>query len=377
MVFCVLLFNILCAQSDVMGIRTTVFVDENANGFKEDAEQRIGEVGITVTMELLDEDLNWIASSTTDQFGAARFVGLAEGNYYLQFQPSFSYHFSSPITNTNDDDIVLDDNGSQEDTDGDGVTDGLIRSPLITLSLGDEAVGEPPLFIDEDFGPIDENNNWTVDFGVLACNDIEGRLYLDSNDDGCLGSDETFLSANVNLYLCDSGVPGSLGEGVVIASSNDIRSWDRNVCFTDYHEYYIEVEVDIEASFFSSDSCSAVAYSDSSARVGQSDCFSLADLTTNDLHMGFNFMTSSTENPIEASVTLFPNPTDGFVDFESQYLLQGALFYDATGTLVKQVSSQTGLSGGRIDVSELDAGMYYLHLDLADHTRITKLLMIL
>ena len=212
----ILYINILNAQTEDVGLRTTVFVDENANGIKDSNEVNIGEVGVTVTMELLDQEMNIIATEPTNPNGAVQFIGLDEGVYYLQFMPAFSYNFSSPITNENDDDILFDDNGIQMDTDGDGITDGLIRSPMFSLNVDQEATNEPNTY---DGPHIDENNNWTIDFGVLACQDgIEGLLYLDEDGNGCPDMTESTEFNTVNLYLCESNNPEPLGTATPLDS---------------------------------------------------------------------------------------------------------------------------------------------------------------
>ena len=87
---------------------------------------------------------------------------------------------SSTPTNTSDDDVDGDDNGSQQDTDGDGQTDGVITSPVITLSPGDEPTGEE----DQQGAAEDDNSNMTVDFGLVPLMSIGNVVFSDDNNNG-------------------------------------------------------------------------------------------------------------------------------------------------------------------------------------------------
>ena len=53
----------------------------------------------------------------------------------------------------------------QNDTDGDGITDGVITSPTITLLAGTEPTGEPGKATNAD----DDNSDFTIDFGLQKC----------------------------------------------------------------------------------------------------------------------------------------------------------------------------------------------------------------
>ena len=126
----------------LMAIGNVVFSDDNNNGVQDPDEENVGQKGKTIEVSLLDADGNLIATTTTDAEGSYFFDGLLPGDYIVQIVPPESLPVSSTPTNTNDDDVDGDDNGMQSDTDGDGLTDGVITSPVITLSPGDEPTGE-------------------------------------------------------------------------------------------------------------------------------------------------------------------------------------------------------------------------------------------
>ena len=127
----------------LLSIGSTVFSDDNNNGVQDPGEQNVGEKGKTIELSLFDAAGNLVATTTTDAEGSYFFDGLLPGDYVVEFVPPVSLPVSSMTTNTNDDGTDGDDNGMQNDTDGDGLTDGVITSPVITLTPGDEPTGEP------------------------------------------------------------------------------------------------------------------------------------------------------------------------------------------------------------------------------------------
>ena len=126
----------------LLSLGNTVFSDDNNNGVQDPGELTIGEKGKTVTLNLLDTNGNVVATTTTDANGSYVFDNLLPGDYIVEFTPPANLPVSSTQTSPNDDDVDGDDNGIQQDTDGDGLTDGVISSPVITLMPGTEPTGE-------------------------------------------------------------------------------------------------------------------------------------------------------------------------------------------------------------------------------------------
>ena len=90
---------------------------------------------------------------------------------------------SSGPTNTNDDGVDSDDNGIQQDTDGDGVTDGVITSPVITLMPGTEPTNEPGEGGTKGSSD-DDNGDMTIDFGLVSLGSIGSTVFSDDNNNG-------------------------------------------------------------------------------------------------------------------------------------------------------------------------------------------------
>ena len=126
-----------------MSIGSELFSDLNDNGVRDPGEQTIGEKGKTVTLELIDANTGAVVGTTqTNDTGGYVFDNLLPGDYFIQFTAPAS----RPISSTGsapDNGVDGDDNGMQTDTDGDGVTDGIITSPTISLVAGSEPTGEP------------------------------------------------------------------------------------------------------------------------------------------------------------------------------------------------------------------------------------------
>lgn len=88
------------------------YVWEDLDG---DGIQDTGEWGLWgVTVNLLDEFGGWLASTTTDSYGYYQFIGLAAGNYKLQFVAPSGYSFTLQGQGT--------DNTLDSDADASGLT---------------------------------------------------------------------------------------------------------------------------------------------------------------------------------------------------------------------------------------------------------------
>jgi len=145
-----------------VGIGGLVFVDYNDNGIFDPGEDSLGEKGLVTTMELYNTNDSLLHTTQTNPNGQYIFNTIT-GDYYVSFLPPTGYPRSSSNSNTADDNVSFDDNGMQQDTDGDGITDGVITSPVINLQAGDEPTFE---FSNVNFFA-DENADTTIDFGLL------------------------------------------------------------------------------------------------------------------------------------------------------------------------------------------------------------------
>lgn len=200
-----LLAKLIVAQSVFVG--GTIFVDTNDNGIRNFGERTLGECGKTITLELYTQDSILVATTLSDARGFYFFES-EPGNYFIRFVPPASLPISSSITNPVDDGRANDDNGIQNDTDGNDITDGPITTNFISLSIGEEPTNE----LDEIMDPqTDANFDGTIDFGLTGQLGIGGTLYIDLNDNGIFDPTEDPLGLNdiqVQMDLLD--ISGSL-----------------------------------------------------------------------------------------------------------------------------------------------------------------------
>ena len=196
-------------EKPCMSIGSTVFIDDNNNGVQDADEEGISAKGKSVEITLIDADSGaTVATTTTDSNGDYFFGNLKEGNYIVQFTPPATMPVSSTTTDTADNQQDGDDNGAQQDTDGDGLTDGLISSPVITLSEDSEPTGESFQGGDQDSGD-DNNGDMTVDFGLVRLVSVGSTVFLDDNNNGIQDADELGLDAKgktvtIELYNADT-----------------------------------------------------------------------------------------------------------------------------------------------------------------------------
>jgi hypothetical protein len=60
------------------------------------------------------------------------------------------------------------------------------------------------------------------------------------------------------------------------------------------------------------------------------------------------------------SIKLYPNPTEDYLNIESENVISSVKVYDSNGKLIKHIKNKTIL---KIDLSELRTGVYYLELE--------------
>ena len=97
------------------------------------------------------------------------------GDFIVQFEAPESLPVSSTTDFASDDQVDGNDNGTQQDTDGDGLTDGLIQSNVITLSPGSEPTGDAGI----EQMTADNNTDNTVDFGVVPLLSLGNTVFSD------------------------------------------------------------------------------------------------------------------------------------------------------------------------------------------------------
>ncbi len=160
-----------------------IIVDNNANGIWEPDENPIGEYGKILDIHLLNKDKDVLQTTSTGVKGEYYFE-TDPGEYYIQYMPPSSIPLSAPDHTEANSDIKGDDNGIQDDTDGNNVTDGLIITTLITLERGQEPTNDPELTFEWGWGIDDRNDNLTIDFLLVPLMGIGGEIFIDDNIDG-------------------------------------------------------------------------------------------------------------------------------------------------------------------------------------------------
>ncbi len=191
-------------------IGSTVFFDMDDNGMQDADDPQ--EMGIpNVTVQLL-ADLNGdgtidqsevVATTTTDDMGNYLFDSLPSGDYQLLIPmvDDAAMNSSTDIATSGDDNQTDgDDNGIQL------VPGGAVLSPVITLSPGDEPVGdaEGGQGGDQDDGALtDANGDMTVDFGFVPMLSVGSTVFYDVDDNGVQDDDNPLETGieDVQVFL--------------------------------------------------------------------------------------------------------------------------------------------------------------------------------
>jgi len=184
-------------------IGSIIWSDDNDNGIRDANELTLGEKGKTVTLELLDANTGQILATTTSTpSGEYVFDNLFPGDYIVQFLAPDSNPVSSTTDFANDDQSDDNDNGIQQDTNGDGRTDGLVQSNVVTLTPAGEPTGDSGL----EQSPDNFGDN-TIDFGLIPLVSVGSTVFFDDNNNGVQDPGEDGLDAkgkSVTLELVDA-----------------------------------------------------------------------------------------------------------------------------------------------------------------------------
>jgi len=175
-----------------LSVGNTVWEDADNDGIKDPEEAGIEGVVIELYEDgadpLVDDP---IATVTTDPDGNYMFEDVDPGDYFLYIpNPPADFPTSSDNTDMADNGEDDDDNGDQPDGSGTPVT-----SPVFNLSPGDEPADDG-----------DPNSDETLDFGFYATElvNLGDLVWLDKNDDGMVGTDESGIEG-VEVQLFEAG----------------------------------------------------------------------------------------------------------------------------------------------------------------------------
>ncbi len=127
-----------------------VWADVNNNGRVDPGETGIA--GVTVRLIAAD-GVTVLATTTTDATGRYLFGGLLPGSYYVEVVPPPGAQSSTDIPSS-----ANPDNDTDNDDNGVNLNGGVVRSGLVTLTLGGEPIND---------GDTSPDSNLTVDFGFV------------------------------------------------------------------------------------------------------------------------------------------------------------------------------------------------------------------
>ncbi|NJM36489.1 MAG: hypothetical protein HC845_00650 [Akkermansiaceae bacterium] len=195
-------------------IGSLVFMDSNNNGlFDSGTEMGIGGVTVQLFLDVNgDNDLNdpgedvavatTATSTVSATLGQYNFANLVPGNYQVVI-PVTNFATGAPLVakNTSSSPGVTDtaDNNQDNDDNGTQVSSGLVTtSPFINLAAGE--------------------SDQTIDLGFFQTVALGNFVFLDSNNDGLLTSENGLSGATVQLFNSDGTTPATNYLGVAVPS---------------------------------------------------------------------------------------------------------------------------------------------------------------
>ncbi|MGK7885866.1 MAG: SdrD B-like domain-containing protein, partial [Crocosphaera sp.] len=155
-----------------VGLGDRVWLDTNGNGIQDAGEQ--GVEGVTVT--LVNNLFQTVATTTTDSNGNYLFENLLPGSYQVRFQRPENYIFTQQ------------NKGDNDSLDSDVNSNG--NSQIVTLLAGDVDL--------------------TIDAGLVETASLGDRVWLDTNEDGIQDPTEVGVE-NIIVTLTGGGQDGVIG----------------------------------------------------------------------------------------------------------------------------------------------------------------------
>ncbi len=313
-----------------------VWHDRNLDGMQDSNEPGVENVKISL-YKLTNGTSTFIASTVTDRFGEYRFPDLANGDYYLVFEP------------TDDFEMTEMDMGTDETLDSDASKTGV--SDVVTISNNTSVA--------------------SVDVGLVRPdNQLSGFAWLDLNKNGTYETDEALLEG-ITIWLMQGGT----------LISEETTGPGGRYLFDDLddEDYYMNVELSSDYDFttpnfgIDEDLDSDFDYS------GNSETFTF---TGQDVFRNINLGLIDIS---KKKSTLYPNPLIGTTATVSIYVYADDLagsykILDNMGQVFKEGTLANRQTKGKdeliVPVEELDAGIYFLKLKIGrqvEHIKFTKL----
>jgi hypothetical protein len=175
------------AEAGISGVPVNLYRDSNNNGVPDGAV---------------------IATTTTNATGYYLFTGLIADHYIVEIVPPAGYRSSTGNLNAYEPGPDADSNTADNDDNGTAGA-GVIRGAPVTLTVGGEPTTEPatPGIADD---ALNNNANYTVDFGLFRPLSLGNLVWTDANNNGVVDGGETGIAGvTVRLYRDsnNNGVP--------------------------------------------------------------------------------------------------------------------------------------------------------------------------
>jgi len=357
---------------DLVSIGSTVFLDPNDNGIQE-----TGEMGVSgVLVEVVDTNGTVVGSDTTDGSGDYFIGGLTPGDYIVQIStPPANAPTSSTPSNTGDDQLDGDDNGSQP-----GGRGTIITSGTITLTDNGEPTGETEQGGMQDSAD-DNNGDMTIDFGLVPLGDLSigSTVFLDPNDNGVQDTGEAGI-AGVFVEVVDTN-------GMVVGSDTTDASGDYFVGGLDEGDYIVRITTPPATAPTSSTpsatgddqvdgddngsqpggsgtvvSSGTITLTDNGEPTGETEqggALDSADDNNGDMTIDFGFVPEP--DLVSIGSTVFLDPNDNGVQDTGEAGIAG-VFVEVVDTNGMVVGSDTTDASGDYFVGGLDEGDYIVRI---------------
>jgi protocatechuate 3,4-dioxygenase beta subunit len=234
-----------------------VWDDRNNDGLLNNGETGVDGVAVRLYRDTNNDntpDGAAIATTTTANGGYYLFTELVAGNYLVEIVAPAGYKSSTGYLDATisdyepapdpDNDINNDDNGTT-------LSGQTIRSNTVTLSWGAEPSNDGAMPSGYTDAALNNNANYTVDFGIYRPMSLGNLVWRDDNNNGLVdGSEPGIAGVTVRLYIDNNndgipddvtgnGLPSTVDDAIRVTSTNSTGHY----LFTDLGEGQYIVEV--------------------------------------------------------------------------------------------------------------------------------------